>query len=149
MSDPSSLDVVRAAWPAQADLVQVMEGEVGSGGRLFDPDVEVQFVAGPDLPPPRTSHGMEGLNAAWRDWLEPYSSYDLALEGLVPVGEELVLANARVRATTRRDGVEVEHTPAALWTVRDGRVVRVRFFLDPELARRTAEAEAAGGEGEG
>ena len=39
-------------------------------------------------------------------------------------------------ARTHRDGVEVEHSPAAVATVRDGVLVRMRFYLDRDEARR-------------
>jgi ketosteroid isomerase-like protein len=39
-----------------------------------------------------------------------------------------------VRARTSRDGVEITHNPAAVWTVADGKLVAVVFFLDRDDA---------------
>jgi ketosteroid isomerase-like protein len=77
--------------------------------------------------------GVEGLVEGWRDWLGPSSSYELEVEELVD-GGEVVVSFVHVRAITARDGVSVEHRPAAVWTVREGRVARVAFYLDREAA---------------
>jgi hypothetical protein len=38
-----------------------------------------------------------------------------------------VVVLAHVRARTRRDGVEMEHSPAAVYTLRDALVCRIEF----------------------
>jgi ketosteroid isomerase-like protein len=54
------------------------------------------------------------------------------------VNAEEVQISVHVRARTHRDGVTVEHSPAALATVREGLLVRMRFYLDPDEARADA-----------
>ena len=44
----------------------------------------------------------------------------------------------QVKATTARAGVVVEHEPAAVWTLADGKVVAVRLYLDRANALREA-----------
>jgi ketosteroid isomerase-like protein len=87
--------------------------------------------------PTRTYRGVEGLIEGWRDWLEPYSSYELEVEDLIDGGEAIVTL-VHVQAITARDGVPVEHRPAAVWTVRDAKVVRVAFYLDRDHALEAA-----------
>jgi ketosteroid isomerase-like protein len=58
----------------------------------------------------------------------------LSVEDVVDAGDEDVLVLTHVRARTHRDGVLVEHDPAAAITVRDGTVVRARFFLERSAA---------------
>ena len=120
---------------------------VDSGGELalaaasrIAPDLEVEFLPhalGGGL----AGAGLSGLIEAWREWLEPYESYVITREHAEAVGDDQVLMDVRVRARTHRDGVAVEHTPAALATIRDGILVRLRFYLERELAR----ADAGGG----
>lgn len=43
-----------------------------------------------------------------------------------------------VTARTERHGVEMEHRPASVWRVQDGKVVAVHFFLDQGEAVRFA-----------
>jgi len=130
-----SLEVVRASWPREVDVVALLtDGEslVEAFGALA-PDVEVEFVANaPGLPDARY-RGAEGLADGWRDWLEPYESYWLAADELIDAGRD-VLVLARVKARTHRDGVVIEHAPAAVCTVQDGQIVRARFYLDRDQA---------------
>jgi ketosteroid isomerase-like protein len=92
---------------------------VGSGGRLD--------YRGPD-----------GFIDAWREWSEPFASYRVDLEEFIEGSEGRVLTVARQHATTRTGGVEVVEPAAAVWTLRDGKLARVEFHLDPEAARRAA-----------
>jgi ketosteroid isomerase-like protein len=88
--------------------------------------------------PPRTSHGLQGFVDGWRDWLEPWESYYIEAEDFIDAGDQVV-SLTRVLAQTTRDAVAVEHRPAAVWSLREGKIVRVRFFLD-----RGEALEAAG-----
>ena len=80
--------------------------------------------------PSPTFHGITGLVAGWRDWLEPYESYWLEVEDFIDAGGDRVVVPARGRARTRRDRVLVEHSPAAVFTIRSGKLARVSFHLD-------------------
>ena len=73
----------------------------------------------------------------WRDWLEPYASYWMTTEEFIDAGDKVVVL-IKVRATTARDGVVVEHDPAVVWTLADGKVVAVRLYLEREDALREA-----------
>jgi ketosteroid isomerase-like protein len=82
--------------------------------------------------------GVAGFREAWRDWLEPYSSFSAETEDLVERGD-VVLLLVRQRGTTKRDGVEIENASASVWRFREGKLARVEFYLD-----RAAGIEAAG-----
>jgi len=75
-----------------------------------------------------------------------YESYLITPEEFIDAGDQ-VLMLVHVRARTIRDGVGVEHAPAALFEVRDGRIHRARFFLERALALAAAgmEPPPAGG----
>ena len=106
----------------------------------FESDFETEFIARRVFGsvPMSTSHGLEGFAEAWRDWLEPYESYYIEAEEFIDAGDEVV-SLTRVLAKTTRDTVAVEHRPAAVWSLREGKIVRVRFYLD-----RGEALEAAG-----
>jgi ketosteroid isomerase-like protein len=74
----------------------------------------------------------------WRDWLTPWASYRIDAEDFIDAGDEVVVF-ARIKARTARDGVLVEHSPAAVWTIREGKVAGIRFLLE-----RSEALEAAG-----
>ena len=44
----------------------------------------------------------------------------------------------RVRAQTTRDAVAVEHRSAAVWSVRENKIVRVGFYLERDQALEAA-----------
>ena len=74
-----------------------------------------------------------GLVEGWQDWLIPWESYVITVDEFVDAGDKVVTL-VRIRGRTSRDGVEVEHRPAAVWTVGDGQVTAVTFFLDRDEA---------------
>jgi ketosteroid isomerase-like protein len=134
-----TVELVRAAWPRRMDMVDI----VGSGSpddmaSYLDPDVEVAFIASAPGVPELRYLGVEGLADGWREWLEPYESYWLEIEDVISAGEDDVVVPVRVSARTKRDGVLIEHSPAAICTARDGKVVRIRFYLDRDHALEVA-----------
>jgi ketosteroid isomerase-like protein len=137
----ADVEVVRGVIPGTGDLARLFGAsdlrELAALGE-FHPewvaaDAEILFMPTWRGMPTGRYHGVEGLLEGWRDWLEPYSSYQFEVEELVD-GGEVVVSFVQVRAITARDGVPVEHRPAVVWTVRDGRVARVAFYLDREAA---------------
>jgi ketosteroid isomerase-like protein len=137
----AEIELVKSVWPPEADMMDFLRDLPALERRLegsVDPDAEMRFYPD-DLGQLGTRRGVDGFAAAWRDWLEPWESYRYEVEDYVDAGGGVIVALARVRAVTRRDGVEVRHTPAAVCTVRDGQIARVGFYLD------RAEALAAAG----
>jgi ketosteroid isomerase-like protein len=138
-----NVELVRSLQPADADLVKMFvdDAPMPTG---FTPDISkfadgfpVEFVSnlpGAERP---TYHGLEGFVAGWRDWLEPYASYRARAEEFIDAGDRVVVL-IRVRATTARDGVAVDHEPAAVWTIADGKVVALGLYLDRDAAFREA-----------
>jgi ketosteroid isomerase-like protein len=73
----------------------------------------------PGHPEGSVRHGPEGAVAFFRDWLDAWEDVE-------------VLAVTLHRARGRGSGVPVELRFAQLWTVRDGRRVRMVLFADVE-----------------
>jgi ketosteroid isomerase-like protein len=131
-----SVELIRAMWPRQIDMVELVadsetRGELALG---LAPDVDVSFIANVPGGPELRYRGAEGFTEGWRNWLEPYESYHLEIEDVIDAGDDEVLVRVRVSARTRRDGVVVDHAPAAICTVTGGQIVRVRFYLDTDQA---------------
>ena len=99
---------------------------------LVDPDLSVTFSGGAGGPPTHFE-GIAGLLEGWLDWLEAWDSYVIRFEEALDAGDKVV-SFATVKARTSRYDVAVEHTPAAVWTVRDGKLSAVYFFLEREDA---------------
>jgi ketosteroid isomerase-like protein len=134
-----NVELVRSAmFPGRLDLVALFTGgELGDAIDVsaFIPDAEIVFATRSG--PPSEYRGMEGLVEGWRDWLAPWSRYELEVEGMLDGGDKVV-ADALLRGETRRGGVEIEQKAAAVMTVADGKIVRVEFHLDRREAREAA-----------
>jgi ketosteroid isomerase-like protein len=132
-----NVELVKRILPGDVDMVAFVGGGLPFGAEvlaLFAPDAEVAFITGAPGVPTLAFRGLEGFEKGWDDWLSPFASYMLSVEDVVDAGDEDVLVLTHVRARTHRDGVLVEHDPAAAITVRDGTVVRARFFLERSAA---------------
>jgi ketosteroid isomerase-like protein len=136
----ANVELLKQALPPEVDLVEVLRSEdpvaLFADPDLIDPELEVTFSGGAGGPPTEFQ-GIAGLLEGWLDWLEPWDSYVIRFEAAIDAGDKVV-SFATVNARTSRYGVEVEHTPAAVWTVRDGRICAVYFFLERDDALKYA-----------
>jgi len=104
---------------------------------LAEPDFEVAMM-GPDyLPAAAEATGPDGFTAVWTDWASAFASFRIEVEDMIDAGEKVV-SLVRLVARTRTGDVPIEETAAAVWTVRNGKLARVEFHLDRELALRSA-----------
>jgi ketosteroid isomerase-like protein len=81
--------------------------------------------------------GYEGLRSFEREWRETFESIETDYDELIDAGDRVVsVSRWRVRG---RDGIEVS-APArgGLWTIHDGKVVRIDWFDTPEKALQAA-----------
>jgi ketosteroid isomerase-like protein len=137
-----NVELVKSLQPTDVDLVEVFASDevatqamVDAFAGVFGEDFAAQFISSEmELPEYR---GVGGFIAAWGDWLAPWASYRIEAERFIDAGDDVVVL-ARIRGRTARDGVTVEHTPAAIWSLREGKVVALRFYLDREEALKAA-----------
>ena len=141
-----NVELVRSLQPTGVDLVEVFATEdsmvAGLDPDAFADDLRVEFISGESAGAQQTEYrGGEGLLEAWKDWLSPWTSYRIDVEDILDGGDEVV-AFVRIEGRTVHDDVVVQHAPAAVYTVRDLTVTRLRFYLDRD------DALAAAGLGE-
>jgi ketosteroid isomerase-like protein len=113
-----NVEVVRRIYDAWAE---------GRSARDFiDPDVE--YVN----PPYAVESGTIRGRKAFAKVRDVYPEFNLEPERYVDVGDDVVvIATARGRGAS---GLETRWRQGYVWTVRDGRVVRFRWFNDPREA---------------
>jgi ketosteroid isomerase-like protein len=133
-----NVELVKRLQPTGVDLVEVFSAGAdqlvgGDAAELFTDDFDVAVIVGSAGGQLRQSGGPEGLTAIWRDWLTPWRSYRLDVEEFIDAGDAIVVF-ARVQARTERDGVLVQHSPAAVWRIRKGKVAAIHFYLEREEA---------------
>ena len=139
-----NVELVKFLQPTGVDLAEVFsrgfdaQAAIDPNNEFFHRNVEVQFIARGEKLEGAVYHGLEGMAKAWREWLGAWTSYRLEAEGFVDGGDKVV-ALVRVAARTARDDVLMHHTPGAVYTIRDGKVASIHFYLD-----RSEALEAAG-----
>jgi ketosteroid isomerase-like protein len=93
---------------------------------FFTADFECVFVR--DDVGRASYSGLDGLRAAWLDWLLPWQSYHAEIEDVIDAGEGRVLVLTRDYACPKGADAEVSFVGAPVWTVRDGKVARIEFY---------------------
>jgi ketosteroid isomerase-like protein len=102
---------------------------------VFDPDV--QTIWADEIPGLNESRGLAALGASVRTWLEAWERCSIEAEslhegdGCVVV---LYLAHARHRGST----TELDWRGAHVWTMRDGKAIKLQAFIDPQEAAADA-----------
>jgi ketosteroid isomerase-like protein len=118
-----NLDVVRSLFDA------VARRDTAAVRALYDPEVEWDNTRGPmqGLIERKVYRGYEGLRQWWREYREAWeSSWDEA-EDLIDAGDQVVSVQSS-HARGRASGVTVLAHSAAVWTIRQGKIVRVATF---------------------
>jgi ketosteroid isomerase-like protein len=116
----------------QGDIAPLFRDEAISAARtaasapLFTSDFECVFVR--DDVGRAAYSGLEGLRAAWLDWLTPWESYHAGVEDVIDAQEGRVLVLTRDRARPKGADAEVYFSGAPVWTVRNGQVARIEFY---------------------
>jgi ketosteroid isomerase-like protein len=104
---------------------------------------DVVFVrAGPDG---GEYHGLEGLGAAWRDFLGAWDEFRIAAEGVVPGRKDTYVLLLTLHGRGKGSGLVMEQEVANLVRMRDGRVARLEMFWDRDAALRAAGADDRSG----
>jgi ketosteroid isomerase-like protein len=111
------------------EIVRGMHEVVGTEAALdcFDPEV-VMFPtpSGPDAAAPYV--GYDGLNAWVRDFREALGDFQTYAQEIIDVGDSRVLAITVVHGEGRASGIPFDFRSATVYTLRDGRIVRVEAY---------------------
>ncbi len=125
------------------DLAKAIEDDElwARNEHLFDPLVVTRFIT-PDSAGVKVMEqeykGIEGLRAGWRTWLEPWDSWRVVPEEILDPGGERALLVTASTARMRDSGTEVPQATALMVEIDADRVVEMRFYLDPQQAKRDA-----------
>jgi ketosteroid isomerase-like protein len=106
--------------------------DVDAGNELLDPDFEFRMAGVlPDFP--QTAYrGRDEFVAFLWEFAEPWEALTIEPDRYLDIGSQvLVLAHFHAKG---RDGIEIERPFAHLWTIRDGRAVRLVSYADHRQA---------------
>ncbi len=109
------------------------EGDLKAAAALLDPDIAWRMPS--NLPETGTYRGREEVVRRLEDFLEAWGELTIAVEELIDAGDRVV-ALVRYSGMGQESGVQVSGraTDAQVWTLRDGRVVRVELYGGTEEA---------------
>jgi ketosteroid isomerase-like protein len=131
------------------ELVRRLYGELASEGstrefeqrltdealsHFLDPGIEWVPVAH-SLLAVESYRGFDGVRRFWGEFLSTWESYRVEPLSFYDAGDQVAVV---VHIVGRTHELEVDETRSSLLTLRDGRVVRVQSFADPEGAREAA-----------
>jgi ketosteroid isomerase-like protein len=107
---------------------------------FLDPEFEVvdsATLAG--LGVKARGRGWEFLRGNYREMLSAFETYSERIDEVRDLGDGRVLGLGQARGRPRGGGPEVVQLGGVIVTVRDGRIVRIEFFLDRAEAIAAAE----------
>jgi ketosteroid isomerase-like protein len=98
----------------------------------FHPEVEFAFTVEPDL---GTTRGIGPMSRAWNDYLNAWETFEGELEDIIDAGEHVVVFG-RIRGRGKTSGIEVDAAISNVFTLRDGKIVRLALIPDRDEALR-------------
>src|SRR5919106_1098513 len=120
----ANIDLIRSGYDAlnRSDREWAMA--------LADPEIELETrftqVAG------RTYRGLDGVESWIADVEESWADMQQTPEKFIEVDDERTIALVSFKARGRGSGAEIEQQIAAIWTIRDGKVVRIETHASLE-----------------
>jgi ketosteroid isomerase-like protein len=125
----ANVELVRAIYD------RFRAGDTEGALALHDPEVEVHDR--PQAPDPQVYLGHEGVLSSLRVSQAAFEGLEMVPEELLDVGDRVVVV-FRFRGTGRGSGVPIDEQLAHVWTIRDGKAVRMEVHSGRDEALRAA-----------
>jgi ketosteroid isomerase-like protein len=126
-----NVEIVRDA------AVAFNRGDLDAWFEYVADDIDYRAVEGA-LDDSGPMHGKDAVRAYLQDWLDMFDDFKSEPIDLIEAGDDKVVAVTRISGRAKLSGVETDLTYAALYTIRDGRVVRGREFWTRDEALEAA-----------
>ena len=118
-----NVEIVRSIYEA------VARRDTATVFTLYDADIEIDSSRLPEseLSGSGLIRGHEGLRRWFRDWSEAWESFEDDCEELIDAGEQVISVVTR-RGRGRASGAETTAPRVGVWTIREGKVIRMVWF---------------------
>jgi ketosteroid isomerase-like protein len=113
-----NVEIVRRGYDAY------VRGDLDSALAAFDPEIEIYDH---DIPDSGEYRGLDGLLRWQADWDASWASWRWQPEEFIDAGDRVV-AVLQVYAKGRGSGADVERLDGAVWTLQDGKCVRLDYY---------------------
>jgi ketosteroid isomerase-like protein len=118
-----NVEIVRGSLEALAD------GGLDALAEFWNPDINWRAIEGaPD--DVGEMHGREAARRYVQDWFETFDNFTAVAEELLDVADDRVVAVQHVTGRAKLSGVETELRYAVVYTLREGKIARVREYHD-------------------
>jgi ketosteroid isomerase-like protein len=115
----------------------INRGDPDTWAEYIADDIDYRAVEGaPDDHGP--IHGKDALRAYLQDWQDTFDDFTSEPVELIDAGEDNVIAVIQISGRAKLSGVETDLTYAALYTFREGKIVRGREYWTREEALEAA-----------
>jgi ketosteroid isomerase-like protein len=116
-----NMEIVRRVWAA----VERQDTEVMFA--LYDPAIVWQDHTDALELQDHSYHGHEGVRQFWREWLEPFETFEAHSEAFIDVGDNVVVG-FRLSGRGKASGAQAEWRLWNVYTIRNGLVIRIQAF---------------------
>src|ERR1700730_8224479 len=127
----ANVEIVRDSFEALAD------GGLEDLAEFWHPHINWRAIEGA----PDDVGEMQGREAARcyvQDWFDTFANFTAVAEELLDVGDDRVVAVQYITGRARLSGVEAELRYAVVYTLREGKISRVREYHDRAEALEAA-----------
>ena len=104
----------------------------------FDPEVEYSRIGAQTPAMEGQWRGIDELVAAMRQYIQAFSDLRIEAERIIDLGGDRVLVLSRQTARGKQSGVPIEHETGDLFTLRNGKIVRLYSYWDRADALKAA-----------
>lgn len=127
---------------ANADLVRELYRRLEKDSRFPDELIadEIEWVNPPDAVEPGIQRGREAFHAATASTAEAFDQRAVEAQELIEAADQVVLLCTWV-TRGRASGLESRQPQGHVWSFRDGKAIRFRWFNDQAAALRAAGIE--------
>jgi ketosteroid isomerase-like protein len=105
-------------------------GDYATALEAFHPEVEYDLS---HFPEGQIYHGHAGVSEAFRIWMGAWEDYRQERDEPIDAGDEVILPT-REYGRGKGSGLEMVRETFGVWTLRDGKTVRIRFYATREEA---------------
>ena len=124
-----NVEIVRRVYEA------LNKGDWDAAFRYAHPDFEVTTQRGPSA---GTHRQRDAVQAYAEDYIEAFDNFAIEPEEFVENADQVMVVVTR-RARPKGGSVDIVVRNGHLWTLRDGKIVSMKSFPDPEKAREAGE----------